>query len=93
MTLSLTRRGLGLTMGFLGGKPIKVARRIAGGRVGVLPASFDLLATDGKTILGHIGCGLTTLKPYVLELKGTERPDSRLLLALAVVLAVEERGV
>jgi hypothetical protein len=92
MTLSLTRRGLGMAAGFLGGKPMKLARRVAGSRVSVFPASFDLLAADGKTILGHLGCGLTTLKPYVLELKGDQHPDQRLLLALAVVLAIEERG-
>ena len=66
---------------------------MAGSRVTVLPASFDLLAADGRTVIGHLGCGLTTLRPYVLELKGEQRPDQRLLLALAVVLAVEERGV
>ncbi len=92
MTLSLTRRGVGMALGFLGGKPMKVARRLAGNRVGVLPASFDLLAADGKTIVGHLGCGLTTLKPYVLELKGEQRLDQRLVLALALVLTVEERG-
>ena len=93
MTLSLARRGLGMTMGFLGGKPMKIARRVAGGRVELLPANFDILLADGKTNVGHLSCGLTTLKPYVLELKGEHRPDPRLLLAVAVVLAIEEHGM
>ena len=32
---ALTRRGVGLALGFLGGKPMKVARRMSGNRVGV----------------------------------------------------------
>jgi hypothetical protein len=59
-----------------------------------LPTNYGLYAADGTTVLGDFSRGLTVFKPYRLDLKA-DAPhaiDHRLLLALAVVVDIDERN-
>lgn len=85
------RHLIGLVPGSTFLKPLQL---VLGGNLGLLPTNFLIFAPDRQTVVGHFTRGLTGLKPYALDLTGEAARDldRRLLVALAVVVDVDERS-
>jgi predicted Zn finger-like uncharacterized protein len=93
--LSILRRTFGHLVAFVpGGYILAIPQRLFGSNLGLMPTNFLIYAPDGQTLLGTFSRGLTVLKPYRLDLKADagRELDRRLLLALAVVVDIDERG-